>query len=621
MTIKIQFYILISMVTVAVLLLMGVNHYSVLKLIDQSKQRILLGEISNHMLMLRRHEKDFLARNDLKYIDKFKETFEEIMVESADLSQRLEEAGMGVNAIDSAVNQLAIYQEVFVSITEIQKRIGINPKDGLYGELRDSVHSAESMLKDKQQYLLTSNMLTLRRNEKDFMLRLDIKYLTKFENNFSVFERNLAQSSLPASLQAQLTEAMAIYKKDFELLVAGYQQKGLTKTSGLIGELRTAVHNVEEELTALTSQVKEMIQIATVRNEIINSILSLILLGIILAVMILISKAIRKPIDSFSDTINKISISKDLTIRSEIKSNSEIGSMALSFNHMIAEIQVVLQGAIQSSDKVSESAGTMLKAMEKTAGYIEQQQIDNQNISRSIDEILNTTSSVANDALEAENMSAEANEITAKQALQTKNSIVEVRQLASEIENTVVVINELAQESVNIGLVLNVITSVSEQTNLLALNAAIEAARAGEQGRGFSVVADEVRLLAQRSQASTEEIRTIIEKLQARADSVSVAMQLGSEKMSISLKSSEVAGESFESISKFALNIRNIYKDIAASAIEQSGVAEMVTSDVEKVFESTKKSVDEVVNSAQISRDLSELSSNLSAQINTFKVA
>ncbi|NQZ29715.1 MAG: methyl-accepting chemotaxis protein [Oceanospirillaceae bacterium] len=621
MTIKIQFYILISMVTVAVLLLMGVNHYSVLKLIDQSKQRILLGEISNHMLMLRRHEKDFLARNDLKYIDKFKETFEEIMVESADLSQRLEEAGMGVNAIDSAVNQLAIYQEVFVSITEIQKRIGINPKDGLYGELRDSVHSAESMLKDKQQYLLTSNMLTLRRNEKDFMLRLDIKYLTKFENNFSVFERNLAQSSLPASLQAQLTEAMAIYKKDFELLVAGYQQKGLTKTSGLIGELRTAVHNVEEELTALTSQVKEMIQIATVRNEIINSILSLILLGIILAVMILISKAIRKPIDSFSDTINKISISKDLTIRSEIKSNSEIGSMALSFNHMIAEIQVVLQGAIQSSDKVSESAGTMLKAMEKTAGYIEQQQIDNQNISRSIDEILNTTSSVANDALEAENMSAEANEITAKQALQTKNSIVEVRQLASEIENTVVVINELAQESVNIGLVLNVITSVSEQTNLLALNAAIEAARAGEQGRGFSVVADEVRLLAQRSQASTEEIRTIIEKLQARADSVSVAMQLGSEKMSISLKSSEVAGESFESISKFALNIRNINKDIAASAIEQSGVAEMVTSDVEKVFESTKKSVDEVVNSAQISRDLSELSSNLSAQINTFKVA
>ena len=621
MTIKIQFYILISMVTVAVLLLMGVNHYSVLKLIDQSKQRILLGEISNHMLMLRRHEKDFLARNDLKYIDKFKETFEEIMVESADLSQRLEEAGMGVNAIDSAVNQLAIYQEVFVSITEIQKRIGINPKDGLYGELRDSVHSAESMLKDKQQYLLTSNMLTLRRNEKDFMLRLDIKYLTKFENNFSVFERNLAQSSLPASLQAQLTEAMAIYKKDFELLVAGYQQKGLTKTSGLIGELRTAVHNVEEELTALTSQVKEMIQIATVRNEIINSILSLILLGIILAVMILISKAIRKPIDSFSDTINKISISKDLTIRSEIKSNSEIGSMALSFNHMIAEIQVVLQGAIQSSDKVSESAGTMLKAMEKTAGYIEQQQIDNQNISRSIDEILNTTSSVANDALEAENMSAEANEITAKQALQTKNSIVEVRQLASEIENTVVVINELAQESVNIGLVLIVITSVSEQTNLLALNAAIEAARAGEQGRGFSVVADEVRLLAQRSQASTEEIRTIIEKLQARADSVSVAMQLGSEKMSISLKSSEVAGESFESISKFALNIRNINKDIAASAIEQSGVAEMVTSDVEKVFESTKKSVDEVVNSAQISRDLSELSSNLSAQINTFKVA
>ncbi|MDG4812963.1 methyl-accepting chemotaxis protein [Hydrogenovibrio sp. 3SP14C1] len=111
------------------------------------------------------------------------------------------------------------------------------------------------------------------------------------------------------------------------------------------------------------------------------------------------------------------------------------------------------------------------------------------------------------------------------------NVISEVSGLTDEVTHASTVIKELEEDSNNIGTVLVLIRDIAEQTNLLALNAAIEAARAGEHGRGFAVVADEVRILAGKTQHATTDIQKIIEELQQRARNAVEVMGNGQERV------------------------------------------------------------------------------------------
>jgi methyl-accepting chemotaxis protein len=142
------------------------------------------------------------------------------------------------------------------------------------------------------------------------------------------------------------------------------------------------------------------------------------------------------------------------------------------------------------------------------------------------------------------------------------------------------VIQTLAQDVGEIGSVLDVIRGISEQTNLLALNAAIEAARAGEQGRGFAVVADEVRTLAKRTQESTEEINTMIHKLQSGAKDAVTAMDEGIETARTSVENADKAGESLNNITAAIGTITDLSIQVATATEEQSSVVEELNSHI-----------------------------------------
>ena len=155
--------------------------------------------------------------------------------------------------------------------------------------------------------------------------------------------------------------------------------------------------------------------------------------------------------------------------------------------------------------------------------------------------------------------------------------------LSSRIEKAVNDVGVLEDATSNIETVLQVINDIADQTNLLALNAAIEAARAGEQGRGFAVVADEVRTLALRTQESTTEIRTLIDRLQAGATAVSLAMNASQDAAQGTVEQAKETGEALDQIYDAIKRINDMNIQIASAAEEQSLVAEEINTNTVKI--------------------------------------
>jgi methyl-accepting chemotaxis protein len=194
-----------------------------------------------------------------------------------------------------------------------------------------------------------------------------------------------------------------------------------------------------------------------------------------------------------------------------------------------------------------------------------------------------------------------------------------IEHMNQQLSNTTSIINQLADDANSIDTVLDVINGVSEQTNLLALNAAIEAARAGEQGRGFAVVADEVRTLASRSQASTEEIRGIIDQLQQRTqqavEAIEASTHLGAQCQSEASNSEQQL--SSISLSVDEMNAMNV--QIASATGEQSNVINEISPHISGISEIARENDLMVEKTALECTRLRDKATHLTSLVSQFK--
>ena len=322
--------------------------------------------------------------------------------------------------------------------------------------------------------------------------------------------------------------------------------------------------------------------VATIIKTTVITIVVVMILAIFAA--FIFSQSITRPIKNVNLLFRDLAEGDgDLTARLDAKGRDEIGEMALSFNRFVEKIQSILLGIEQEIERLTSSAQIMSTSSSENKSGAETQRKSTSALALSMQEMNLAADEVANSAIEAEKAANVASDTTHTGVNTVEATTESVQSVASKVEQAVTIMNELEATSENIGSVVGVISGIAEQTNLLALNAAIEAARAGEQGRGFAVVADEVRALASRTQESTHEINTIVEKLQQNANSAVNVMRGGHEAVESCVNEALNAKEALAEIQTQIQSISDMNLRISASAEEQNAVGKSMQGNVQDI--------------------------------------
>lgn len=331
----------------------------------------------------------------------------------------------------------------------------------------------------------------------------------------------------------------------------------------------------------------------------------------------IITKTINRIVHSLADMSTG---QGDLTIRLQTRAEDEVGDLVNNFNGFITHLQLLVKVMANLSQGVSNGADKVKNIAGKTQEGIHHQQDEINLVATAVNEMAATAQEVSRNAEEAANATKQAQEGTHQSQTIMAENITSISALVADVEHAREVIQNLAKESALIGNASQVIQGIAEQTNLLALNAAIEAARAGEQGRGFAVVADEVRSLAGRTEESTTEIQSIIERLQTGTEQAVNAMESSREKAVKVVDQSQETESSLIHIMTNVDTINNMNSQVANAAVEQSSVSEEVSANIVKINELSEDTVDEAAHTSQASSDLAEQAQNLRNIVNEFKV-
>jgi methyl-accepting chemotaxis protein len=358
------------------------------------------------------------------------------------------------------------------------------------------------------------------------------------------------------------------------------------------------------------------------RQQALRAIGILVVIALLLGALVtLIARSIARPLEeAVSAMANIASGEADLTRSLDNHGHDELTALGGHFNAFTGKLRGVIGESLQAAGSLNEASQSLGEIAGSTQQHSQQQSQQMELVATAINEVSYAVQDVAKNAEHA------ANEVrlAEQQALQgqqnIEDSLRQIDQLSATIAQAVQVMQSLAQESTQIGSVLEVIRAIAEQTNLLALNAAIEAARAGEQGRGFAVVADEVRMLAQRTQQSTAEIQSMIERLQGNSEAAVKVINASSQASQQTVEQARQAGESLSQIAASLRNLTGLNASIASATLQQSHVVDDINQNVTQAATLAHENALAADHSSEASRHLGQLAGQLNRLLGQFRV-
>jgi methyl-accepting chemotaxis protein len=558
-------------------------------------------------LQMRRREKDFLLRKDMKYVDEYRTDV------SAAMATLDEMAAMGVAAplgseLQQIKSRVEAHRAQFGKVAAMLEEQGLNEKSGLKGTLRDAVHNVESRLKDLGDAELTVKMLMMRRHEKDFMLRGAEKYIGRVEKRREEFVEILQQRDFPEATKTELTKFLDAYVRDFKAFAANdVALAGETKQlSQIFADMQPSRDTVNTAAMAGMAEAHKALEDARETAVVAEAAAIGGMIVLVLLLGTLIARIITGAIRALTDTMSSLADGDNTMAIPGLNLDNEMGSMARAvdvFKRNAIErerLETEQKADREQRDRRSETIEELISGFDAKVGQAlgivsnaaKKMQSTAQNMSKVAEGTSEqssavtaaseqATANVQTVAAAAEELAASVREISRQ--VQDSSSIAQGA--VQETERATSEVRGLVEASQRIGEIVNLINDIAGQTNLLALNATIEAARAGDAGKGFAVVASEVKNLANQTAKATEEIAAQINAIQ---DATGSAVQV------------------IEGISGTVGKINEIATGISA-AVEQQGAA---TAEISRNVQEAARGTHEVnENIARVSAGTNETGS------------
>ncbi|MGI2067099.1 methyl-accepting chemotaxis protein [Shewanella sp. MF08487] len=433
-------------------------------------------------------------------------------------------------------------------------------------------------------------------------------------------------------------ETLSSVTKDIEkvlTLVTGPQSMLQVKSSQLSNakESIAKLSVIEKDVTVINANMDdvsnniELIAANMSRDTIDNidsaSMQTTLVVLIAIVVAVIVSFAVVNPLKRSLSQVNhalNVLASGNLTHKLDDSGHDEFAELAKNCNRLVDSLRSLIIGILDRSNQLAAAAEQTSAITAQTTSGIQEQKSQVDQVAAATTELSSSAQQVTLSADEALEQIKQADQETQHMRIIAEENKLTILALADEVAKAGLVINKVQSDSASISSILDVIRSIAEQTNLLALNAAIEAARAGEQGRGFAVVADEVRNLASRTQASTREIQQMIEVLQLGAEQAVVAMDIGRAQANACVEKTEQTNIALETISKSVHRAYDSGTHIAHAAQEQNLVSQQVSEKLEHIAAISEETAIGADQTAQSSHQVAKLAEELQASVGEFRL-
>jgi methyl-accepting chemotaxis protein len=538
----------------------------------------LSGALEMALLQARRSEKDFLLRKADDYAAKNAAAVKSAL-EALDQLEAID-AKMDVQPVRDGI---AAYSAAFSRVVELQRTVGFDAESGALGTLRAAVHDAEKTLDDIHDPQLTILMLMMRRHEKDFIARLDPKYVEEMGKRATEFDSALLASAIPEETKVQVRGFMKTYGDGFKALVDASLalKSSVAELSETYKALEPHLQALAEKSAASYAATKQFAAEAEARSrwQIMGAIALVAL--VVAAISFVVGRSICGHVGRMAGNLSRLA-GGDTGIQVDgAQRTDEIGAMAralavfrdnaVALRAAEAEKEAQKMRAEQErkaalrmvADDLNSAVKSTVDVLDAAAGQIRRSAEQLAKLAEDTASRVGMAGSASNEASEnVKAVAAATEELSASVAeigSQVTSSAQRAQRAVDEAERTNETVRGLADAAQRIGDVVNLINDIASQTNLLALNATIEAARAGDAGKGFAVVASEVKNLANQTSQATDDI----------------ASQVGAIQEATSRAVSEIAG-----IGKSIAEINDASNGIAAAVEEQDAATREISGNI-----------------------------------------